>query len=309
MAATNQDPPNPQQFGLVERIFISPNQARLRTGWRLLLQFLLLIVLTVAFGSLALVARIDLTALQDEDVLLVYLLSMAGVVTSVYLARRFFDRRSFVSLGLRLDREALRDLVVGTTVAGVVFSVITLILWGIGWLVVDGFAWQNRSWASILPDIWRTFILYSMVSLSEEIWNRGYLLQNLEDGLNTIFAVALSSLVFGLSHLGNPNVSPQAVIGISFGGVFLAFAYLRTRSLWLPIGLHLGWNFFEGAVFGYPVSGMNLSPNLLVQEARGPAWITGGTFGPEAGLVLLPGLLVGAWILAQYTQERRQEVA
>jgi hypothetical protein len=99
------------------------------------------------------------------------------------------------------------------------------------------------------------------------------------------------------------------VIGISFGGVFLAFAYLRTRSLWLPIGLHLGWNFFEGAVFGYPVSGMNLSPNLLVQEARGPAWITGGTFGPEAGLVLLPGLLVGAWILAQYTQERRQEVA
>jgi membrane protease YdiL (CAAX protease family) len=91
------------------------------------------------------------------------------------------------------------------------------------------------------------------------------------------------------------------------GGIFLAYGYIRTRQLWLPLGLHTGWNFFESTVFGYPVSGMSGLPRLIHQDVSGPELLTGGEFGPEAGLLLLPGLLLGSLLVYLYT--RRTHIA
>jgi uncharacterized protein len=83
----------------------------------------------------------------------------------------------------------------------------------------------------------------------------------------------------------------------------MAFGYTRTRRLWLPIGLHIGWNFFEGPVFGFAVSGMG-SFTLIRQAAAGRQVFTGGAFGPEAGLIVLPGLALGVLLIYWYTQEK-----
>src|SRR3970282_2242046 len=85
--------------------------------------------------------------------------------------------------------------------------------------------------------------------------SRGYSVYTLTDGLGLGPAVLLSSLVFALAHAGNPFASWTSTIGLIAAGLFLAYAWLRTRRLWLPIGLHLGWNFFQGTVFGLSVSG------------------------------------------------------
>jgi hypothetical protein len=115
--------------------------------------------------------------------------------------------------------------------------------------------------------------------------------------------VVISSAIFGGLHLGNPNAIWVGAAGIFLAGVFLAYGYLRTRQLWLPIGLHIGWNFFEGVVFGFPVSGSE-SYALIRTSVDGPMLWTGGLFGPEAGLVVIPALLLGAVMVYAYTRNR-----
>jgi len=105
-----------------------------------------------------------------------------------------------------------------------------------------------------------------------------------------------------LSHLANPNWSLLAIVNLTVGGVFLAFAYLRTRQLWLPIGIHIGWNFFQGPVFGFPVSGTD-SFTLINHTVNGPELLTGGAFGPEAGLINLLIVAIGAALIYWYTRE------
>jgi hypothetical protein len=140
------------------------------------------------------------------------------------------------------------------------------------------------------------------VGWQEELLARGYWLQNLAEGLNPIWAVLISSVLFALGHLLNPNVSWNAILGLVFAGIFLAYGYLRTRQLWLPIGLHIGWNFFEGTVFGFQVSGLTEMPQLIRQVVQGPELVTGGLFGPEAGLVVLPAMALGVLLIFGYTR-------
>jgi hypothetical protein len=144
---------------------------------------------------------------------------------------------------------------------------------------------------------------FILVGWQEELLSRGYWLQNLRDGLNLVWGVLISSAFFALGHAANPNASWEAMLGLFAGGLFLAYGYVRTRKLWLPIGLHIGWNLFEGTIYGFPVSG---SPffTLVRQTVHGPEWITGGDFGPEAGLIILPALLVGVGLIYLYTRDR-----
>jgi hypothetical protein len=137
-----------------------------------------------------------------------------------------------------------------------------------------------------------------------ELLSRGYHLQTIASGFNLFWGVILSSAIFGLLHLSNPGATWVSTTGIFLAGLFLAYGYLRTGQLWLSIGLHIGWNFFEGVVFGFPVSGLDIYPLTHIQ-VHGPELWTGGAFGPEAGLVILPALLIGASLIFLYTRNRR----
>lgn len=142
-------------------------------------------------------------------------------------------------------------------------------------------------------------LVFFLVAIFEEVLFRGIFFRLLEQGLGTWLALALSALFFGVSHFPNPGATTRSAVAIALeAGVLLAAAYVATRSLWLPIGLHTAWNLFEGPVYGAHVSGIRL-PSLLDAQFPGPAWLTGGAFGPEAGLpaVLLGGALGLAFLL------------
>jgi hypothetical protein len=228
------------------------------------------------------------------------LIALVSITAAVYFARRWYDRRSFTSLGLERNRAVGLDLLVGFLIPGLMMGLIFLVEWNLGWLQVQGKTWQTDS------EIWLAagyfFAVFVMVGWYEELLTRGYLLQNLADGLSMPLAVLISSAFFGIAHLANPNATWASVLGILAAGYFLAYAYLWTRHLWLPIGLHIGWNFFEGPVFGFPVSGLETA-RLLDTAVSGPDLVTGGAFGPEAGLILLPALAIGGFLTYGYARK------
>ena len=133
--------------------------------------------------------------------------------------------------------------------------------------------------------------------------SRGYHLQTIASGTDLFWGVVLSSTVFSLLHIFNDGANWASVAGIFFAGVLFAYAYIRTKQLWLPIGMHIGWNFFEGVVFGFPVSGLDTYALTRI-TVQGPEIWTGGVFGPEAGLIVLPSLVLGAVLIYLYTLRR-----
>jgi membrane protease YdiL (CAAX protease family) len=297
---------------ILQRIFISEDEPRLRAGWRLichtLLYFFFALLIIAIWGFLLVTfKRSALTENMGITLGSVNLASIALEVTiltiATWTARRYIDRRTFISLGLSIHRTAWVDLIAGFLLSAFQFSMIYLTTTVMGWSQFQSWAWESERLETVIGKTVLMFLLFFGVAYREELLSRGYHLQNLAEGSNLPLAVVISSLIFSILHLSNPNINGIAVLGLLAAGLFLAYGYVRTKSLWLPIGLHLGWNFFESTIFGYPVSGMT-NFSLIQQQIHGPEWITGGAFGPEAGLLLLPTLLIGAYILKIYTRKR-----
>jgi hypothetical protein len=174
-----------------------------------------------------------------------------------------------------------------------------------GWVTFYGYAWKFDSVRKTINQTLITLLIFLLVGWNEELLSRGYHLQNISDGLNIFWGVFISSITFGILHLANFNATWQGAIGVILAGIFLAVSYLWSGQLWLPMGLHIGWNFFEGVVFGLPVSGLD-TYRLIRISVNGPFIWTGGAFGPEGGLVLIPSLIVGLLMVYSYTRKLKQ---
>ena len=274
-------------------------------AWRLALQFVWMVALLGLFGlPLGLLVRFQPTFSLQATLFLSAIIAFLAITISVFLARRYLDLRSFSSLGLGWRMHSRGDLLFGIGLSGLLMGLVFLIEWSIGWLRFDGFAWQSHSWGWFKSGLLGSAFIFILVGWYEELYFRGYLLQNLSDGLNLAWGVSISAAIFAIAHAANPNLSWEALAGLFASGLFLAYGYLRTRQLWLPIGLHIGWNFFEGTVFGFPVSGLGYF-RLIEQTSLGPEIATGGAFGPEAGLVILPVILLGVVLIYAFTRNRQ----
>lgn len=134
-------------------------------------------------------------------------------------------------------------------------------------------------------------------AVGEELAIRGGVFRVLEEGLGSLAALVLSAALFGLLHAANPGATPVSTAAIAIeAGLLLGAAYMATRSLWLPIGLHLGWNFTEGGVFGTAVSG-GKSHGVWPVSIHGPELLSGGDFGPEASVVAVAVCLLATLAL------------
>lgn len=297
---------NPKR-SIFAQILYSPQERRLRAAWRLLGQLLFFFIISIAF----ILAMLQLEGVGQKipggALILAQLGSVLGITISVYLARRYLDRRSFSSLGLKINRHTWMDLLAGFLIAGVAMLSIYALERMLGWLTVQRVAWNSQSWENILAGLLSMLVLQTTVGWQEELYNRGYVLQNVSDGLNLFWGVLLSSGFFAIQHLANPHFNALGLAGIFLAGLIMAYAYLRTRQLWLPMGIHIGWNFFEGTVLGFPVSGLTLY-RLIDHTIQAPILLSGGNFGPEAGLILLPGLAICAFLVYWYTRKVTPEV-
>lgn len=283
----------------LSHVFLTNDKSRLRAGWRLLIA----ILLTGLFFQIFDWVRVALSMTGPTTAIVGSYIDFAVVTGAIYLARRFADRRTFSSLGLNLNKQALKDILVGNIIAFVLMFIVYLVELSLGWLIFESFAWQSEAPSIVIFKTLRYFVVLVFVGWNEELVYRGYILQTLASGINLVWGIIITSLYFGLEHLSNPNSNAMSVAGIFIIGLFFTYAYIRTGQLWLSIGIHIGWNFFENAVFGFPVSGFD-RPGLLHTVISGPELWTGGAFGPEAGLVIPPICILGALLVELYTRKR-----
>jgi hypothetical protein len=293
---------------LAATIFLSPSEPRLRAGWRLLLQVVLQALVLIIAGGLMFSVMLGVFGISPAadgtaGLLVSQVADLIAVTLSIFVARRVLDRRSFASLGLHITRQAGRDFAIGIVTTCLMMGSIFALEWGIGWLRVESFAWQTDSVGAVIRGVLLFTAICLLVGWKEELMSRGYHLQTIASGTSLAWGWIISSAVFGILHLANPHANLLSVAGIILAGMFLGYAYIRTGSLWLSMGLHTGWNFFEGVVFGFPVSGLPFYtlPRISI---GGPVLWTGGEFGPEAGLVLIPALVIGFTLIHVYARDR-----
>jgi uncharacterized protein len=192
-------------------------------------------------------------------------------------------------------RRAIRDLALGVALGAVLFSavVVELRLGGYYHIVA----------MHVTPDLAVAALLFVAVALTEELLFRGVVFRLVEEWAGTWIALAVSAILFGGLHVANPGATWVSTVAIALeAGILLAATYVVTKNLWLPIALHFSWNFFEGPIFGAQVSGHTFLQSVLGAEIAGPAWITGGSFGPEAGLPAVLTCAVVAVALLAYAK-------
>lgn len=294
----------PPTRNFIMQIFVSPGEPRLRAGWRILLHTLLLGFVTGLFLLVSLALPVTLGGGSLDTSFQALIIELLSIVIATWLARRLIDRRSFRSLGFDISKQSWIDLGLGFAIPAVLMGLMLAVELALGWTTFDGWAWQSTAPLAVLTGLSSGLLAFTLVGFSEEILSRGYHLQNLRDGLSLNGGILISSGIFAILHAANPGSSWISTLGILFAGIFLAYGWVRTHQLWLSIGLHIGWNFFEGNIFGFPVSGLPTF-RLIEHTTTGPTIITGGEFGPEAGLIVLPAMALGIFLINRFTKHRQ----
>jgi membrane protease YdiL (CAAX protease family) len=314
-------------------LFLDKSTGRLRALWRLTIQYWVFRVLVPIAFNLLVVAwlladsggrlasgGLDVSVVAGSPALPLVsgIAGLSAAILSVWLAGRLLDRRPFSAFGFRLGAGWWLDLCFGMVLGALLMTILFLLELRLGWVEVTG-SFEPRGDAPLVVSLLIPAATFICVGISEETVFRGYQLKNAAEGLNyprlgpraaILLAWVLSSVFFAVLHADNPNATSISTLNIVLAGLMLGFGYVLSGELAVPIGLHITWNFFQGAVYGFPVSGFGaFGPTLLTTQQGGPRLWTGGSFGPEGGL-LVPGImLLGMSLVALWTHLRTGKIS
>lgn len=219
-----------------------------------------------------------------------------GMLGMAWIFRRFIDGKTFKSLGFGFS-EYKKDFLIGLLFGFVLIASGFVILLLLGNLSISDTNFN-------IPLLIGYVLLFTIGSLNEEIMIRGYILTNFCDSMNKYIALIVSSLLFAIMHLANANVTVLSFVNIFLAGILLGIYYIHNRNLWFPISLHFSWNFFQGPIFGFEVSGVDVT-GVIIQDIQGPDLITGGTFGFE-GSIIATLLIVISIVLLHYRYQEEK---
>jgi len=254
-----------------------------RVLWRVVIFLLLAVVIAVVLG-----AGLDWAGVSPQTteapVMLAALLAATGFMT------RIVNKKPFGAAGLARTRGAGRDVALGLLLGLLMMGGIFLVELALGYVHPES---RGSGPIDLLRIVASSALLFAMGAVVEEMLFRGYAFQSIMQGVTFLPAALGVSVLFALAHLGNPGVSAFGLVNIGLAGLWLSFAYLKTRTLWFACSLHFSWNFCQTTLFSFPTSGFSMDDRMLFHmNQNGPAWVTGGDFGPEGGALATIALLL-----------------
>ncbi|GJQ61286.1 MAG: protease [Melioribacteraceae bacterium] len=235
----------------------------------------------------------------------VELFFLLSAVLTVFLSVKILDKRDFRELGLFINKKWITEFGIGLALGAGVFILIFAIQFSAGWIKIDSFMHNETGLPFVIAIVLR-LLGYVAVGITEELFCRGYQLKNIAEGFHSdktgfnysiIAAWIITSIIFGLLHAENPSANLLSTFNLFLIGLFFGLTYILTGSLALPIGLHTTWNFFQGNIFSFPVSGFDAFVSFFKTSVTTPGIVSDSRFGPEAGLIIFPGLIAGILFL------------
>ncbi|MBU0694925.1 MAG: CPBP family intramembrane metalloprotease [Bacteroidetes bacterium] len=223
-----------------------------------------------------------------------------GTFIIIWIYVKYVDKRSFKSLGFK-SKNLLKDILLGIVFGfAIIFIGYEILIYSKELLFIN----YNQS----VSDILFSFCFFIFVAINEELLVRGYFLQNLEASLNKFWALIISSLIFSLLHIFNNDINFLSLTNLFLAGLFIGLAYSVTRNLWLSIALHFSWNFFQGTIFGFNVSGRD-SFSIIQTTYNQPDIWNGGSFGFEGSVLCIILQVIGIITLYFILRKRETERA
>jgi uncharacterized protein len=222
-----------------------------------------------------------------------------ATVFAVWYTQRVTRFSNLVNLGLRPYKELPADVVFALVLGTLLFAIIFSVQNALGF--IQAAPGPTFDWLGIAQGV----LICLCVAVGEELVVRGFFMQVINEVWGGAAAVVVTSVFWGFAHLLNPRANLFAVLNIIVIGLLFAYAYYVTGRLWLPIVLHFAWNFAQGVIFGFPVSGYRLPTSIYQPLVDGPGEITGGLFGPEGGLLALMAVLIGGLLLYGWSRFTR----
>ena len=284
----------------------------LRSGWRfaIFVFVFLFLYLGVAAAVFATIYSVGGRSEPGSPVFLTIngLVSLAIAILVGWLCGKYLEKLPFDSLGASFKGHWLLNLLIGL-VGGAVTCAIGA---GVG-VIFGGLSFSFNAEApanSITNTLLVSFVVFAAAAAFEEALFRGYILQTFVRSGLAWPAIIITSVAFGAVHLGNPNANWISSLNTALAGIWFGVAYLKTRDLWFPTGLHLAWNWTQGSIFGVEVSGLTdiVKQPLLRETDIGPAWLTGGDYGIEGGIATTVALIlsIAAIQLIPFARESNQ---
>ncbi|BFT71274.1 lysostaphin resistance A-like protein [Paenibacillus sp. P36] len=219
-----------------------------------------------------------------------------GFISGVFLSYGIFERRKGWTLGLQ-SRHLARRLGEGFVAGALLITVSCLGIWLLGGINVRSNSWTE----SMLAELVGGFLLFIGVAVNEELFARGYLQGLVKERFGGAAAITISTLVFAFLHSFNPGMwnTPMPLLNLILAGLLFGLSRELSKGLWMPIGMHLSWNFIQGCIFGFQVSGTPM-PSIFKVQDQGSALLSGGSFGAEGSLVTMIILVVGILLVMSY---------
>ena len=252
---------------------VTNSEGQVRNGYKIVGFILLLYIVLTLIASIPIIEQI-------VDPI------RYGITIAIILSISWFflkhEGEPLSSIGLHLNVKFLIEFIVGTVISILLILVIAFIIKHLG-----GFSWIRNHQVG-LGQLFYALVPFLGVSIMEELLFRGYVFQRAIRGLGSTYALLLFGLLFSIAHWGNPGMEGIAKItgslNIGLAAIILGLAYIKTQSLAMPFGIHLGWNWAQGSLLGFGVSGIEFQGFFKPVFNDSPNWVTGGDFGLEAAL-------------------------
>ncbi|MDC9721871.1 MAG: type II CAAX endopeptidase family protein [Urechidicola sp.] len=235
-----------------------------------------------------------LDSLTATQLLIISFFSFLGTSIVLWVFMKNVDEEKFIKLGFDFNDRS-KDIFLGIFIGAVIISSCFFSM-----IVLDEISFQYTDLNN--SELIITIVAFFIVSVTEEMFFRGYILRNLMSSLNKYFALAISSIIFTLFHALNPNIDWVSLFTIFLAGFLLGISYSYTKNLWFSIALHFSWNLFQ-SLFGFNVSGQDFY-SLIEVNIKNNSLINGGAFGIEGSLLSILMQVLFIFVISFYFKKK-----
>lgn len=294
------------------------NNNQIRSGWKIAVVYftytISVILFSIIFSAVYMLAvytknpklegmeyaKEQFSSMNHFPGICLFFIQCITLILIVILFWKIWDKKKVKYIGLTNIKNSWKDLCAGLLIGAISFTAVASVLMLTKSVeLVKSFSQPNFSWSLIIQ-----LIIFIFVGINEELFCRGYCMTVLKQ-INTLWApIVISSVIFALMHSFNSGISLLAYVNLFLFGITMGYLFIKTKNIWMGIGYHITWNYFQGNIFGFLVSG-NVTDSVYTVKTVDPNIINGSGFGPEGGLVVTILLIISIYLIYRFLPSRK----